>query len=166
MAKEIVHGKAAPGFVLPNQDGETVKLADYAGKWLVLYFYPKDDTPGCTIEACDFTAGLKAFEKLDAVVVGCSPDAPERHKKFIAKYKLKIDLLSDPDRVALKAYNAWGKKNMYGREVEGVIRSTVIIDPEGNVAHHWPKVSAKGHADEVQEVLRDLKSGAAKARRN
>ncbi|HEY0706245.1 MAG TPA: peroxiredoxin, partial [Polyangia bacterium] len=126
--------------------------------WTVLYFYPKDDTPGCTIQACDFTAGLKAFEKLDATVIGCSPDSTESHRKFIAKHKLTITLLSDPERETIKTYGAWGEKNLYGKVSEGVLRSTVIIDPKGKVAHHWPKVSAKGHADEVQEKLQELKN--------
>jgi peroxiredoxin Q/BCP len=156
MATTLTVGKPAPAFALKNQDDETVKLKDLAGKWTVLYFYPKDDTPGCTIEACDFTAGLKDFEKLDATVIGCSPDSTESHRKFIAKYKLKVTLLSDPERETIKTYGAWGEKNLYGKISEGVLRSTVIIDPKGKVAHHWPKVSAKGHADEVQEKLKEL----------
>ena len=153
----ITVGKSAPKFALKNQDDQVVKLGDYAGKWLVLYFYPKDDTPGCTTQACDFTAGIKSFEKLDAAVLGCSPQSPESHRKFIAKYKLRIPLLSDPDHTALEAYGAWGEKTLYGKTSMGVIRSTVIIDPTGKVAHHWPKVSAKGHADAVKEKLTELK---------
>src|SRR5204862_780972 len=114
------------------------------------------DTPGCTVEACDFTSGLKGFEKLNATVLGCSPDSTESHRRFIAKHKLTIDLLSDPDRKALQAYGAWGEKNMYGRITQGVLRSTAIIDPKGNIAYHWPKVSAQGHAEEVREVLADV----------
>jgi thioredoxin-dependent peroxiredoxin len=136
-----------------------VKLGDLAGGWVVLYFYPKDDTPGCTVEACDFTAGIKGFEKLDAAVLGCSPDSTERHRKFIEKYKLKIALLSDPEHKVLEKYGAWGEKNMYGRKTMGVIRSTVIIDPAGKVARHWPKVKAQGHAEEVREALAELRAG-------
>jgi thioredoxin-dependent peroxiredoxin len=158
MPTALTVGKPAPDFSLKNQDDETVKLSDYAGKWLVLYFYPKDDTPGCTVEACDFTSGLKDFEKLDAKVLGCSPDSPESHRKFIAKYKLKVDLLSDPEHKALLKYGAWGEKNLYGKVSMGVLRSTVIIDPKGQVAHHWPKVSAQGHAEAVRETLTGLKS--------
>jgi thioredoxin-dependent peroxiredoxin len=124
---------------------------------VVLYFYPKDDTPGCTVEACDFTAGLKDFEGLEAVVLGCSPDSPESHRKFIAKYKLKIRLLSDPGHVALEKYGAWGEKNMYGKISMGVIRSTVIIDPAGKIARHWPKVRADGHAADVRQALEELR---------
>jgi thioredoxin-dependent peroxiredoxin len=149
-------GKKAPEIALLDQDEKTVKLSDFKGRWVVLYFYPKDDTPGCTVEACDFTSGLKDFEKLEAVVLGCSPDSPESHRKFIAKYKLKIRLLSDPEHDALEKYGAWGEKNMYGKISMGVIRSTVIIDPAGKVARHWPKVRADGHAAEVREALKEL----------
>ena len=137
--------------------GETVSLASLAGAPVVLYFYPKDDTPGCTVEACDFSAGLKQFEKLDAVVLGCSADSEESHRKFVAKYKLKITLLSDPDRALMEKYGAWGEKMMYGKKTVGVIRSTVLIDPSGKVAHHWKKVQAKGHADKVRETLAALR---------
>ena len=159
-ATNITVGKSAPTFSLKNQDDQPVSLRDLAGKWTVLYFYPKDDTPGCTIQACEFTAGIKNFEKLDAKVLGCSPDSPESHRKFIAKHKLTIDLLSDPERETIKTYGAWGEKNLYGKVSEGVLRSTVIIDPKGKVARHWPKVSAKGHADEVRAALEELKQAA------
>jgi thioredoxin-dependent peroxiredoxin len=151
-------GKPAPKFSLEDQDETRVSLADLRGRWVVLYFYPKDDTPGCTTEACEFTEGIEAFEGLDAVVLGCSPDAPEKHRKFIAKYELKVRLLSDPDHRVMEAYGAWGEKSMYGKTTVGVIRSTVIIDPEGRVAHHWKKVSAKGHAAKVREKLEELQS--------
>jgi peroxiredoxin Q/BCP len=150
-------GKKSPAFSLKNQDDQTVKLSDLTGGWTVLYFYPKDDTPGCTIEACDFTDGLKDFEKLDAKVYGCSPDSPERHRKFIAKYKLRVTLLSDPAHETIERYGAWGEKNLYGKISMGVIRSTVIIDPQGKVAFHWPKVSAKGHAAAVAAKLKELR---------
>ena len=113
--------------------------------------------PGCTIEACDFTAGLAGFEKLDAVVLGCSPDSPESHREFIAKHKLKLTLLSDPEHTAMQAYGAWGEKTVYGKTSEGVIRSTVIIDPAGRIAHHFPKVTAEGHAAEVRSKLAELR---------
>jgi peroxiredoxin Q/BCP len=161
MPGSLTVGKKAPPFSLPNQDGKTVKLSDFKGRWVVLYFYPKDNTPGCTTEACDFTAGLKDFEDLDAVVLGCSADSPESHQKFIAKYKLKITLLSDTDHDVMKAYGAWGEKNLYGKTVVGIIRSTVIIDPEGKVAYHYPKVRSAGHAEAVREQLAALRDAAA-----
>ena len=153
-------GKKAPAFKLSDQNDQAVKRADLKGRWVVLYFYPKDDTPGCTTEACEFTAGIKGFEKLDAAVYGCSPDSPERHRKFIEKYKLKVSLLSDPGHEALESYGAWGEKNMYGRKMMGVIRSTVIVSPDGKIAHHWPKVKAAGHAAEVREKLAELRAAA------
>jgi peroxiredoxin Q/BCP len=153
-------GKKAPAFSLENQDGETVRLGEYKDRWVVLYFYPRDDTPGCTTEACEFTDGVRDFEKLDAVVLGCSPDSPERHRKFAEKYKLKVTLLSDPDHQVMEKYGAWGEKKMYGKTRLGVIRSTVLIDPAGKVAHHWPRVQARGHAAKVKETLEGLKSGA------
>ena len=153
----ITLGKKAPGFALKNQDAETVRLADFAGRWVVLYFYPKDDTPGCTVEACDFSRGLKSFEKLDALVLGCSPDSVESHAKFVSKHKLKIPLLSDPAHKALEKYGAWGEKSMYGKVTQGVIRSTVLIDPKGRVAYHWPRVRANGHASAVRQKLAELR---------
>jgi peroxiredoxin Q/BCP len=155
----IAVGKKAPELGVKDQDDKVVKLAEFKGSWVVLYFYPKDDTPGCTVEACDFTAGLKDFEGLEAVVLGCSPDSPESHRKFIAKYKLKVRLLSDPDHDVLEKYGAWGEKNMYGKVSMGVIRSTVIIDPTGKVAKHWPKVKAEGHAEDVKKSLETLQEG-------
>jgi peroxiredoxin Q/BCP len=151
-------GTKAPAFTLANQDDKKVSLKDLQGQWVVLYFYPKDDTPGCTTEACEFTASLAQFANLSAKVVGVSPDPPESHRKFIAKHKLKIELLSDPERKVLEKYGAWGEKNMYGKKTMGVIRSTVLIDPEGRVAHHWPKVKAQGHAQAVNEKLTKLQA--------
>ncbi|MCG5055645.1 MAG: thioredoxin-dependent thiol peroxidase [Myxococcales bacterium] len=156
MAIEV--GKKAPAFSLKNQAEDTVKLADLAGQWVVLYFYPKDDTPGCTTEACEFTEGLAGFEKLGAVVYGCSPDSPEAHQKFIAKHKLGVGLLSDPTHAMMEKYGAWGEKNMYGKITTGVIRSTVIIDPSGKVAHRWAKVKAAGHAQAVANKLEELQA--------
>jgi len=149
-------GAKAPAFTLPDQDDKPVKLADYKGQWLVLYFYPNDDTPGCTTEACDFTNGIKDFEKLSTTVVGCSPNKTESHRKFIAKYKLKVRLLSDPSHEVMTAYGAWGEKILYGKKTIGVIRSTVIISPLGTIAHHFPRVKAAGHAEAVREKLKEL----------
>jgi peroxiredoxin Q/BCP len=149
-------GDRAPAFSLPNQDGATVELKGLAGKWVVLYFYPKDDTPGCTAQACEFTEGIEAFHGLNAEVLGCSPDSPEKHRKFIEKHGLKLTLLSDPEHGVMEAYGAWGEKNMYGRVTTGVIRSTVIIDPKGKIAHRWKRVKAKGHAEHVRTKLQEL----------
>jgi peroxiredoxin Q/BCP len=149
-------GKRAPSFTLPDENGTKVALSDLAGQWVVLYFYPKDDTPGCTVEACEFTSGLPKFDKLDAIVLGCSRDTPETHRKFIAKYKLKLKLLSDPEHTVMEKYGAWGEKNNYGKKTMGVIRSTVLIDPASRVAHHWPTVKAAGHAEQVRAKLAEL----------
>lgn len=155
----IETGLPAPDFTLSDQDGEPVRLADLRGSWVVLYFYPKDDTPGCTIQACDFTADLDAFESLDAVVLGCSPDSPESHRAFIAKHDLAIRLLSDPGHETIARYGAWGEVNWDGRPREGVLRSTVLIDPDGRVARHWPRVVPRGHAEEVRARIAALRAG-------
>ena len=154
----IEEGKKAPAFTLPDENSDKVKLSDLAGQWVVLYFYPRDDTPGCTIQACDFTSGIKGFEKLGAVILGCSPDDDESHQKFIKKHKLKIHLLSDTSHRVMEKYGAWGEKNMYGKITRGVIRSTVLIDPAGRVAKHWKRVKTKGHAEAVNQVLKQLQS--------
>jgi len=149
-------GRPAPAFSLPDQDGVEVSLDGLRGRWVVLYFYPKDDTPGCTTEACEFTEGIEAFRELDAEVLGCSPDSPDEHRTFIAKHNLGVRLLSDSGHEVMAAYGAWGEKNMYGKVTVGVIRSTVIIDPEGLIAHRWKRASAKGHAEKVREKLEEL----------
>lgn len=141
-------GQPAPAFRLPDQNDQPVSLTEMRGKWVVLYFYPKDDTPGCTAEACEFTDALKEFESLNAAVLGCSPDSPESHRQFIKKHDLKITLLSDPRRVVMSPYGAFDGKR--------VIRSTVIVDPNGKVAYHWPKVTPRGHAAEVKAKLTEL----------
>lgn len=159
-------GDKAPHFSLPNQDEQVKSLSDFAGQWLVLYFYPKDDTPGCTKEACDFTDALDEFRGLNAVVLGVSADDGESHRKFIGKYSLGFDLLSDPDKSAHKAYAAWGLKKNYGKEYEGTIRSTFIIDPEGIIAAKWSNVRVRSktkageskHANKVREKLAELQS--------
>lgn len=149
-------GQQAPPFTLPDQSGTDRDLSDYRGRWVVLYFYPRDDTPGCTTEACEFTAAIEEFRDLEAVVLGCSPDPPESHQAFAAKHDLDLVLLSDEDHEVLSAYGAWGKKKMYGREFDGVIRSTFLVDPEGRIAHRWQRVRAKGHAERVRDRLREL----------
>ena len=146
-----------PSFCLPNQNGKEICLSDFKDKWVVVYFYPKDDTPGCTIEAIDFTKKLREFEKLNAKILGVSADSEESHCKFMEKHKLGIDLLSDFDKKVIKQFGAWGKKMMYGKEFEGIIRSTFLINPEGKLAYEWKKVKAEGHADEVLEKIREIK---------
>ena len=153
----VTVGEKAPAFELQNQDGESVSLSGLAGRWVVLYFYPRDDTPGCTKEACEFSADLQRFGDLDAVVLGCSPDTPERHRAFIAKHGLRLTLLSDPERTVMQEYGAWGEKKLYGRTTVGVIRSTVLIDAGGTVVHHWRTVRAAGHAAKVREKLEALR---------
>ena len=156
----------APEFSLLNENDETVSLADFAGQWLVLYFYPKDDTPGCTKEACDFTDALDEFKGLNASVIGVSADSIQSHQKFIQKYRLGITLLSDPDKVVHKAYGAWGLKKNYGKEYEGTIRSTYIINTDGLVAAIWSNVRVRAktkageskHADRVHKKLEELQN--------
>ena len=142
-------GQKAPEFCLPNQDNVEICLRDLKGKWVVLYFYPKDLTPGCTTEACEFTEALPDFEGLDAIILGVSPDSVQKHQKFIEKKDLKITLLSDEDKEVLKAYGAWGPKKLYGREYEGLIRSTFIIDEEGNIEEVFGKVKTKEHTSQI-----------------
>ena len=159
-------GDKAPNFTLPDENGKMVSLNDYAGKWLVVYFYPKDDTPGCTKEACDFTDNRNEFAGLNAEVVGISRDDADAHQKFIAKYDLNVTLLSDPDHTVHEAYGAWGTKINYGKEIVGVIRSTFIISPDGGIAALWKKVSVRvkrksgevKHANKVKEKLAELQA--------
>lgn len=146
-------GDKAPEFSLPDKDGKKISLKDYRGKWVIVYFYPKDDTPGCTIEAREFTKSIDDFAKLDAVIVGISGDTEESHIKFTEKYGLKITLLSDEDHNVMEDFGAWGIKKMFGKEYWGVIRSTFLIDPDGNIAAPWYKVRVKGHVDDVKKVL-------------
>ncbi len=150
-------GQKAPEFCLPNQDSEEICLRDFAGSWVVLYFYPKDNTPGCTTEALDFTALKDEFEKEGAVIFGVSPDSVKRHCNFIEKKGLTITLLSDEEKEAAQKYGVWQLKKMYGKEYMGIVRSTFLIDPDGNIANIWSKVKVKNHAQEVLEKLKELK---------
>ena len=152
----VQEGKVAPAFILRDGDEKEVSLADFAGKDVVLYFYPKDDTPGCTKEACGFRDAWRELQKLGVVVLGVSADSPGSHQKFRAKYKLPFPLLSDPDRKVMTKYEAFGEKMMYGRKTLGVIRSTVWIAPDGKVKKHWARVAkAEAHPEQVLEALRE-----------
>ena len=147
----------APDFTLKDQDGQRVSLRDLRGKWVVLYFYPKDDTPGCTKEACSFRDNHGQLQQRGAVVLGVSGDSEASHRKFADKYELPFPLLVDADHEVAKAYGAWGTKSNYGRTYEGVIRSTFVMGPDGRIAKVWPKVKPAEHG---QEVLRWLTENA------
>lgn len=148
-------GKQAPGFTLPNQNGEEVSLSDYRGKNVVLYFYPKDMTPGCTTEACDFRDHHESFADLDAVIIGISPDPVSQHEKFIDKHDLPFLLLADEDKQTAEAYDVWKLKKNFGREYYGIERSTFIIDKEGTLQKEFRKVQVKGHVEEALEFVRE-----------
>ncbi len=148
--------KKAPAINLPDVNGKKRTLKEFLGKKVVLYFYPKDMTPGCTTEACDFRDAFPNFKKLKAVVIGISPDSVERHKKFIEKYELPFILLSDEKKTVLEKYGVWKEKNMYGRKYMGVVRTTVLIDEKGIVRKIYPKVKVKGHVEEVYNDLKEI----------
>ncbi len=146
-------GDKAPAISAKNQNGETVRLSDFKGRKVVLYFYPKDDTPGCTTEACTFRDNLPSFEGVNAVVLGVSTDGEAAHKKFADKYSLPFTLLADPERKIVEAYGVWGEKKLYGRSYMGTLRVSYLIDEKGKIAAVYPKVSPKTHA---AEVLKDI----------
>jgi peroxiredoxin Q/BCP len=147
----------APDFTLLDQDGRSRSLADYKGTWLVLYFYPKDDTPGCTTEACSFRDEREVIAEHGAEIVGVSRDSVASHKKFELKYKLNFTLLSDPDHKVIEAYGAWATKKMFGREYQGILRKTVIISPSGDIVREYPDVTPKEHALQIIRDLKELK---------
>ena len=151
-------GEIAPDFCLPDKDRNTICLKDLRSKWVVLYFYPKDNTSGCTLEAIDFTRDLDDFKSMNTEVLGVSPDSPESHCRFYDKNNLRVVLLSDMEKEVLKQYGAWGTKKMYGREYEGVIRTTFLIDPEGKIAEVWNKVKVNGHVKNVRDTLESLQA--------
>ena len=148
-------GDNAPDFMLKDHSGKEVSLKEFKGKWVVLYFYPKDDTPGCTIEANEFTRFSFEFQKLNAVILGISPDTCESHQKFMQKYSLTITLLSDTEHKALEKYGVWQLKKNYGKEYMGVVRTTYLINPDGKIAHVWEKVSVDSHAEDVLMRLKE-----------
>ena len=150
----IEEGKAAPLFTLTDADGNNVALKDFRGQCVVVYFYPRDDTPGCTKEACGFRDHWQALQDADAVVLGISPDTEESHRKFRDKYELPFTLLCDPAREVMTKYGAYGEKTMYGKKTMGVIRSTVLVGPDGKVIKHWRRVAkAADHPDKVLDAL-------------
>ncbi|HEV2064719.1 MAG TPA: thioredoxin-dependent thiol peroxidase [Thermoanaerobaculia bacterium] len=146
-------GDKAPDFQTTDQDGKAVSLKDFRGQKVVLYFYPKDDTPGCTREACCFRDGWSAFRRRKIAVLGVSADDETRHKKFAKKYDLPFPLLADTDKTILKAYRVWGEKSLYGRKYMGIFRVTYVIDEKGKIAAVWPKVKPEGHAEEILEAI-------------
>ncbi len=163
-------GNDAPKFCAPNQDDVEICLRDIQGRWIVLYFYPKDLTPGCTTQACDFTSAVLEFDDLDATILGVSPDETKKHRSFIEKKDLNITLLSDEDKKMCQDYNVWQLKKFMGKEYMGVVRTTFIISPDGKIAAIWDKVSVRKkktlngekieilHVDEVKEKLQELQS--------
>ena len=156
MARELDAGDRAPAFTLPRDGGGTVSLKDFKGRNLVLYFYPKADTPGCTREAIAFSKLRPAFARAGTDILGVSADPVPKQDKFKTKHKLSVALASDEEKAMLAAYGAWGEKTLYGRKFMGVIRKTVLIDGQGRISHIWPKVKVDGHAEEVLETVRAL----------
>lgn len=157
---KIIEAKAAPDFTLPDQNGEAVSLSDYTGRQVIVYFYPKDNTPGCTKQAIGFTELYDEFKALNTQIIGVSPDGAESHQKFIGLYDIPYPLLSDPDKTVMSEYGAWGKKMMYGKEVTGTIRSTVWLDEAGVAVKHWKRVPKA--ADHPTKVLEQLKAALGK----
>ncbi|PRD38799.1 UNVERIFIED_CONTAM: bcp [Trichonephila clavipes] len=152
----LTPGTQAPDFTLPRDGGDEISLSALKGRKVVLYFYPKDDTPGCTTEALDFTARAGDFDAAGAMVIGISKDSVKKHDKFVAKHGLGIALASDENGTTCEDYGVWVEKSMYGKTYMGIERTTVLIDTEGRVAQVWPKVKVAGHADEVLEAARAL----------
>jgi peroxiredoxin Q/BCP len=151
----------APDFNSVDQNGEKIALKDYKGNWVVLYFYPRADTPGCTIEACSFRDSFQRVEKIGAVVLGVSPDTAKDQKKFVDKFDLPFTLVADADKKICNAYGVMQEKNMYGKKVMGVARTTFIIGPDGRIKHIFEKVKPEGHAEQVLEWLKEAQKGAA-----
>jgi thioredoxin-dependent peroxiredoxin len=151
----VMIGELAPDIQLQANNGETVRLSDFRGKNVVLYFYPKDMTPGCTTQACDFRDHYEGFKEVDAVILGVSSDPVSRHEKFIAKYELPFLLLADVEQVAANSYGVWKLKKNFGKEYMGIERSTFIIDKQGKLVKEWRKVSVKGHVEEALQYIKD-----------
>ena len=150
----LQEGNKAPDFKLKDQNEKEISLSDYKGKNVILYFYPKDNTSGCTAEACSFRDDFPKFKKVETVILGVSPDSVESHKKFAKKYNLNFSLLADEDKEVIKKYDVWKEKSMYGRKYMGVERSTFIIDSDGKIKKIFRKVKVQGHNEEVMEALK------------
>jgi thioredoxin-dependent peroxiredoxin len=155
----LQNGQTAPDFTAKDSSGKSMRLQDYSDRWLVLYFYPKDNTPGCTTEAQEFTECAEKFAELGAIIVGVSPDSEKSHCQFIEKHNLSIQLLSDPDRKTIDAYGVWRLKKFMGKEFMGVVRSTFLITPDGKIAYIWDGVRVKGHVNKVLQKLEETASG-------
>ncbi|MFA6192346.1 MAG: thioredoxin-dependent thiol peroxidase [Sulfurimonas sp.] len=151
-------GIQAPEFCLPNQDDIEICLRDLRGKWIVLYFYPKDSTPGCTTEACEFSEAAPDFSELDAIIIGVSADSTKKHRSFIEKQELNITLLSDEETNMIQLYGVWQLKKNYGKEYMGIVRTTLILDPNGIIKALWKSVKVKGHVEIVKEELARVQS--------
>ena len=160
MSDLLKTGDLAPDFTLMRDGGDSVKLSDYSGRILVLFFYPKDNTPGCTKEAKEFSELVDDFKAASADILGMSADTVKRHDNFVAKHDLKIPLAADPDLETLKAYGIWQKKKMYGREYMGIVRTTMLIGPDGKIVQIWNKVKVTGHAGEVLQAVKQLAAGS------
>ena len=148
-------GESAPDFSLPDQNGRVHSLNEYRGKWVLIYFYPKDDTPGCTVEACGFRDRMKELQKRNIALLGVSKDSVESHQKFVKKYSLPFPLLVDPEKTMIEEYGAWGEKKFLGKTFMGIFRMSYLIDPEGKIAKVYEKVKSEGHAE---EVLKDIEA--------
>ncbi len=157
---DLKTGDKAPDFTLPTDGGGTVKLSDFKGQPVVVYFYPKDDTSGCTQEACDFRDGLSAFKRLKVAVIGISRDSVKKHDKFKEKYELNFPLASDEEGEVCARYGVWVEKSMYGRKYMGIARATFLIDEDGKIAHIWHKVSVTGHVEDVLKTLKERRKAA------
>jgi thioredoxin-dependent peroxiredoxin len=149
MARELEPGDQAPDIALPDQDGNTRTLAELRGKWVLVYFYPRDDTPGCTVEACGLRDAASRYTKRGVQVLGISADSSKSHRKFADKFRLPFTLLADEEKSVIRAYGSWGRKKFMGREFDGILRRSFLVDPSGKIAKVYPKVTPEGHADEV-----------------
>lgn len=155
-----ITGQPAPDFTLLDQNEVPLTLSDHRGQWVVLYFYPKDDTPGCTCQATEFTSLLGEFRDMNARIYGINADTPAEHRKFIQRYALEIDLLSDPDRDVMREYGAWFENSLGGKRYGRVVRTTMIVGPDGTVRYHWPEVIPQGHAERVRQKLAELRKAS------